>query len=101
LSIYKTELLEQDIIEKARQTKRLHAKPPLLLLKPRGRLCAYTNESQKAKSLHEAVKGSDCLTIITDYTEFKNLNLKQIKALMNEKQSHLETNKTTIKPCVR
>jgi UDP-N-acetyl-D-mannosaminuronate dehydrogenase len=35
--------------------------------------------------LNEAIKNADCIAIITDHTEFKNLNLKEIKALMNEK----------------
>jgi len=48
----------------------------------------HCNESfgaKRASSLHEAVKDAGCLAIITDHTEFKNLNLKEIKALMNEK----------------
>lgn len=48
----------------------------------------YCNESfgaKRASSLHEAVKGADCLVTITDHTEFKNLNLQEIKALMNNK----------------
>jgi UDP-N-acetyl-D-mannosaminuronic acid dehydrogenase len=38
----------------------------------------------RANSLHEAVNGVDCLVIMTDHTEFKNLDLQVIKALMNE-----------------
>lgn len=47
----------------------------------------YCNESfgaKKANSLHEAVKGSDCLLVITDHTVFKNLNLQEVKASMND-----------------
>lgn len=47
----------------------------------------HCNESfgaKRAASLHEAVKGADCLVIVTDHTEFKNLNLQEIKTLMNE-----------------
>jgi UDP-N-acetyl-D-mannosaminuronic acid dehydrogenase len=48
----------------------------------------YCNESfgvKRANFLYEAVKGADCLVVVTDHTEFKNLNLKEIKALMNKK----------------
>ena len=47
--------------------------------------CNETFGAKKAKSLREAVKSADCLAIITDHTEFKNLNLQEIKALMNKK----------------
>jgi len=47
--------------------------------------CNETFSAKKSNSLREAVKGADCLTIITDHTEFKNLNLQEIKALMNKK----------------
>ena len=47
--------------------------------------CNETFGAKKANSLHEAVKSADCLAIITDHTEFKNLNLQEIKALMNKK----------------
>ena len=52
--------------------------------------CKESFRAKKANSLHEAVKGSDCLAIITDHTEFKNLNLKQIKALMNEEPAIID-----------
>jgi len=51
------------------------------------------NESFGAKrtdSLHEAVKDADCLIIVTDHTEFKKLNLQEIKALMNEKPAIID-----------
>lgn len=47
----------------------------------------YCNEAFgaiKTKSVREAVKGADCLVIITDHTDFKNLDLHKIKALMNK-----------------
>lgn len=47
--------------------------------------CNETFGAKKAKSLREAVRSADCLAIITDHTEFKNLNLQEIKALMNKK----------------
>jgi len=47
--------------------------------------CNESFEAKKANSLHEAVKGADCLIIITDHAEFRNLNLEEIKALTNEK----------------
>jgi UDP-N-acetyl-D-mannosaminuronic acid dehydrogenase len=46
--------------------------------------CNETFSAKKTNSLHEVVKGADCLAIITDHTEFKNLNLQEIKALMNK-----------------
>jgi len=52
--------------------------------------CNQTFGAKKANSIHEAVKGSDCLVVITDHTEFKNLSLKEIKALMNEKPTIID-----------
>jgi len=52
--------------------------------------CNESFEAKKAKSLHDAIKDADCLAIITDHTEFKNLNLKKIKALMNEKPAIID-----------
>ena len=52
--------------------------------------CNESFEAKKAKSLHDAIKDADCLAIITDHTEFKNLNLKEIKALMNEKPAIID-----------
>ena len=46
--------------------------------------CNETFRAEKANSFHEAVKGADCLVIVIDHTAFKNLNLQEIKALMNE-----------------
>ncbi|MEM3766335.1 MAG: nucleotide sugar dehydrogenase [Candidatus Bathyarchaeia archaeon] len=52
--------------------------------------CSQSFGAKKANSLHEAVKGADCLTIITDHTEFKNLNLQEIKALMADKPAIID-----------
>jgi len=48
----------------------------------------HSNETfgaEKAGALEEAVKGVDCIIIMTDHTELKNLNLKKIKKLMDNK----------------
>jgi UDP-N-acetyl-D-mannosaminuronic acid dehydrogenase len=53
----------------------------------------HCNESfgaKRATSLHEAVKGADCLVIVTDHTAFKNLNLQEIKALMNNEPAIID-----------
>lgn len=53
----------------------------------------HCNESfgaKKVSSLHEAVKGADCLVILTDHTAFKNLNLQKIKTLMNDKPAIID-----------
>jgi len=47
--------------------------------------CKESFGAKKASSLYEGVKDADCILILTDHTEFKNLHLKEIKALMNEK----------------
>jgi UDP-N-acetyl-D-mannosaminuronic acid dehydrogenase len=47
--------------------------------------CTATFGAKKAESLHETVKGADCLIIMTDSTEFKNLNLPELKKLMTTK----------------
>ncbi|RJX16064.1 nucleotide sugar dehydrogenase [Candidatus Bathyarchaeota archaeon] len=47
----------------------------------------YCKESfgvKKADSLSNAVKDADCILIVTDHKEFKNLNLKKIKKLMKK-----------------
>jgi len=41
--------------------------------------CKETFGAKKATSLSEAIKDKDCLIIVTDHTEFKNLNLTEIK----------------------
>jgi hypothetical protein len=50
--------------------------------------CNETFGAKKADSIYEVVKDADCLVIITDQTEFKNLNLQEIKALMNQKTTY-------------
>ncbi|MGQ9513947.1 MAG: UDP binding domain-containing protein [Thermoproteota archaeon] len=47
--------------------------------------CNESFGTKRASSLHEAIKGTDCLAIITDHAEFKNLSLQEIKALMNDR----------------
>lgn len=47
--------------------------------------CDENFGARKVKSLYEAIENADCMAIITDHTEFKNLRLQEIKALMNEK----------------
>jgi UDP-N-acetyl-D-mannosaminuronic acid dehydrogenase len=47
--------------------------------------CQNVFGAKKATSLHEAAKETDCLVIVTDHTEFKSLNLPEIKKIMNER----------------
>ncbi|MEM3365452.1 MAG: nucleotide sugar dehydrogenase [Candidatus Methanomethyliaceae archaeon] len=52
--------------------------------------CNQTFGAQKADSLHEAVKGADCIAIITDHIVFKNLGLQEIRALMADKPAIID-----------
>ncbi|MEM3674478.1 MAG: UDP binding domain-containing protein [Candidatus Methanomethyliaceae archaeon] len=52
--------------------------------------CNQTFGAQKADSSHEAVKGADCVAIITDHTVFKNLSLQEIRALMADKPAIID-----------
>ena len=52
--------------------------------------CNESFEAKKAKSLHDAIKDADCLAIITDHTEIKNLNLQEVKELMNKKPAIID-----------
>ena len=45
--------------------------------------CTATFGAKKAESLHESFTGADCLIMITDSTEFKNIDLQELKKLMN------------------
>ena len=36
-----------------------------------------------AKNVYDAVKGTDCVCLLTEWKEFKNLNLKKVKKIMN------------------
>ncbi|MEM2294478.1 MAG: UDP binding domain-containing protein [Nitrososphaerota archaeon] len=47
--------------------------------------CNQSFGTEKANSLDEALRGSDDIIIATDHSEFKNLNLQEIKILINEK----------------
>ncbi len=39
-------------------------------------------------NLNEAVEGADCIVVLTGQEQFKNLNLKKLKALMKTPSSH-------------
>ncbi|MCW4024564.1 MAG: nucleotide sugar dehydrogenase [Candidatus Bathyarchaeota archaeon] len=45
--------------------------------------CTETFGAKRACSIAEAASGSDCLMILTDHSEFKNLDLSALKSLMN------------------
>ena len=42
------------------------------------------NNVEFCKGPYDVAKGSDCLVIITEWNEFKKLNLKKIKSLLNQ-----------------
>jgi UDP-N-acetyl-D-mannosaminuronic acid dehydrogenase len=46
--------------------------------------CKETFGAERANSLQEALKDSDCIIVVTDHIEFKNLDLQEIKMLMND-----------------
>ncbi|MFZ7136930.1 MAG: nucleotide sugar dehydrogenase [archaeon] len=52
--------------------------------------CISTFGAKKATSLYEAIKDADCIIIVTDHTEFKNLNLTEIKKSMNDKPAIID-----------
>jgi UDP-N-acetyl-D-mannosaminuronic acid dehydrogenase len=52
--------------------------------------CPITFGAKTATSLQEAVKGADCIIIVTDHTEFKNLNFTEIKQLMADKPAIID-----------
>jgi UDP-N-acetyl-D-mannosaminuronic acid dehydrogenase len=41
--------------------------------------------AKKAKSLYEAITGSDCVVVVTDHSEFSNIDLQRTKSLMKDK----------------
>jgi UDP-N-acetyl-D-mannosaminuronate dehydrogenase len=47
--------------------------------------CSETFGAKKAESIRTATKGADCLIILVDHTEFKDLRLSELKELMNDK----------------
>jgi len=47
--------------------------------------CKESFGAEKAKTLQQALEKADCTIISTDHAEFKNLNLKEIVTLMNDK----------------
>lgn len=46
--------------------------------------CKENFGAEKTNSLHETLKDSDCVIVVTDHIEFKNLALQEIKMLMND-----------------
>jgi len=46
--------------------------------------CKETFGARKASSVVNAVRGKDCLLVVTDHGLFKNLNLRQLKSVMLE-----------------
>lgn len=52
--------------------------------------CVKTFGAKKATSLLECINDADCLIIATDHVEFKNLNLNEIKQLMNKKPAIID-----------
>ena len=57
--------------------------------------CKETFGAKKANTLQEALKDADCMITLTDHTEFKNLNLKEIKASMNDKPAIIDGRRIT------
>lgn len=47
--------------------------------------CNEAFRAEKTSSLHEALKGADCIIIVTDHTEFQSINLEETKKLMKNK----------------
>jgi len=47
--------------------------------------CKETFGADKSVSLQESLRGSDCMIIVTDHIELKNINLKEAKNLMANK----------------
>jgi UDP-N-acetyl-D-mannosaminuronic acid dehydrogenase len=45
--------------------------------------CTATFGAKKAKSVSEGAKGSDCLIILTEHSEFRNIDLQMLRELMN------------------
>jgi UDP-N-acetyl-D-mannosaminuronic acid dehydrogenase len=48
-------------------------------------LSKETFTARRAESIPEAVKGADCIVITTDHTAFKELDIGEVKVLMNDK----------------
>ncbi len=47
--------------------------------------CEETFGARKAKRFSEAVKGADCVVIMTDHNEYKRIDLAVLRELMNER----------------
>ena len=56
--------------------------------------CKETFGAERANSLNETLKNSDCIIVVTDYIEFKNLNLKEIKMLMKDNPAIIDGRRT-------
>lgn len=52
--------------------------------------CDESFGAKRGSSLLEVAKGADCLVVITDHTEFKSLNLQEIKKLMKSKPTIID-----------
>jgi len=52
--------------------------------------CRESFGAKRADSLYEAVTGTDCMVIITDHTQFKDLDLKKIKSLMKDRPALID-----------
>ena len=61
-----------------KQGAKVKAYDPCVIPKPRG---VFRNV-ELAKSPYAAARGSDCLVIVTEWNEFKTLNLRRIKNLL-------------------
>jgi UDP-N-acetyl-D-mannosaminuronic acid dehydrogenase len=47
-------------------------------------LCDESFGARKVQSINEAIEKADCIIILTDHSEFKNLELQKVKSLMSE-----------------
>ncbi len=45
--------------------------------------CPETFDAEKALSIQEAANHADCLLVLTDHTDFKEINLEELRPLMN------------------
>jgi len=46
--------------------------------------CAESFGAEKTESLQQAVEGSDCIVIVTDHTEFKEIDLSKLRKSMKD-----------------
>jgi len=45
--------------------------------------CRESFGAERAESIWQALEGADCMVIVTDHKEFRNLNLQETRTLMN------------------